>query len=135
MFSRSWLICKRVFHPIPRNRSSCKKFFITILIYTLDLFLPFSVIFLMKCVLYGVVNSTTRDIYFQWSCNCYIFFVSCILLHTYLYTLILESKETFRYRCFLYMIRISLTYFMSVEHLHSLGLGRIKGHLLAKEKV
>jgi hypothetical protein len=75
------------------SRGAWRKFFTTILIYVLDLYLPVSVALLSKSVAEGIVDTSKRDIYFQWSCNCYIFFLSCILLHTYLYTLILEQRE------------------------------------------
>ncbi|EAR99392.1 transmembrane protein, putative (macronuclear) [Tetrahymena thermophila SB210] len=92
--------------------------------YFLDIVLPLSVVGITFKTVQGKLSGT-EDVYYIWCENCFVFFLSFILLISYLYNI--NQKDKPKFTC-------SFKYLMRQEHLETLGLGVIHNQQLKQLK-
>lgn len=114
-----WELAKIIQKEIILNQADkFRKIAIASAYYIADILLSLTVIGLCYTVVSCFLAGTRQDdVYYIWCANCFLFFISFILLLSYLYTFTIDKFDEFQ---------CSFAYLLRPDHLESLGLGRVK---------
>lgn len=117
-----WELIKIINQEIYLNQpDKIRKIFIAVAYYTADILLSLTVIGLCYTVVTDFFTGDSQDdVYYIWCANCFLFFISFILLLSYLYTFSIDTFDTFE---------CTFKYLLRPDHLESLGLGRVKSSI------